>query len=90
MNCKYPLRQKVDKSNLTKPQIKKTANTDFNKNPIRGIYVYIITENFVEEKWRIFLKISALSSDKVFLNKVLVFAVGEQVEFCGDKFLWIC
>ena len=52
--------------------------------------MYIIRVNFVEEKWRIFLKISALFPDKVFVNKVFIFAVGEQVEFCGDKCLWIC
>ena len=44
-----------------------------------GIYVYIVRENFVEEKWRIFLKISPLFPDKVFLDKVFIFAVGEQV-----------
>ena len=87
MNCKCPLRQKIDKSNLTKPQIKKTANTDFNKNPIKGIYAYIIKEDFVEEKWRTFLKISALSSDKVFLNTVLLRLENKsnfvEINFCG-------
>ena len=32
------------------PETKKTVNIHFNKNPIMGIYVYIIRENFVEEK----------------------------------------
>ena len=72
------------------PQTKKTVNIHFNKNPIMGIYVYIIRENFVEEKWWIFLKISPLFPDKVILDKVFIFAVGVQVGFCGDKILWIC
>ena len=52
--------------------------------------MYIIREYFVEEKWRIFQKISALFPEKVFLDKMFIFTVGEQVEFCGDKFLQIC
>ena len=51
--------------------------------------MYVIRENFVKEKWRTFVKILALFPGKVFLDKVFIFAVREQVEFCGDKFLWI-
>ena len=88
MKCKCPLQQKVDKSNLTKPQIKKkTANIDFNKNPIREIYVYFIRENFCRRKVTNVSENISTFPRKVLLNKVFIFAVGEQVEFCQDKFL---
>ena len=57
---------------------------------MKGIYVYIIRKGFVEEKWKTFLKISALISDKILLHKVFTYAVGEQVKFFRDNFLWIC